>query len=366
MAGKDYRVCVTGKMETVVRKPIGKNCLVVTNSLKTRTHSNVNYGVVKCVPFAEGLLQKKGLNLNHHSAINTVKDVSCVDQLSSINLVTNVPNVALDLPVGARLIQFWEKMGSPRRQPQCFNSPQGRLHPTLSVPAILDQVTQCHKLFCKSPQEPLPVGGIASAFEEKCNRTGNKSNIFGLLQPFVSSSQTQQPVETYTGPQQPQQISKDRVIRNGDSRDNKNLPPSIGVGNLDRFQRPVLPHADPEPVKEVYAFSYTGQIIPIQSPTIRPLHSSQRVHCSGQRGQVSCTTKGYKNPPVARRLVGQSQIPPNLSPALTSLYQELGWLVNQEKSELDPKQVFYFVGYRFDLREGKVRPTPERWQTLQR
>ena len=38
--------------------------------------------------------------------------------------------------------------------------------------------------------------------------------------------------------------------------------------------------------------------------------------------------------------------------------------MNKEKSELDPKQVFNFVGYQFDLREGKVRPTPECWQTL--
>ena len=49
---------------------------------------------------------------------------------------------------------------------------------------------------------------------------------------------------------------------------------------------------------------------------------------------------------------------------LVALCRELGWLVNKEKSELDPKQVFNFVGYQFDLREGKVRPTPERWQTL--
>ena len=49
---------------------------------------------------------------------------------------------------------------------------------------------------------------------------------------------------------------------------------------------------------------------------------------------------------------------------LAALCRELGWLVNKEKSELDPKQVFNFVGYQFDLREGKVRPTPERWQTL--
>ena len=33
-------------------------------------------------------------------------------------------------------------------------------------------------------------------------------------------------------------------------------------------------------------------------------------------------------------------------------------------SELVPKQVFNFVGYQFDLKEGKVRPTPERWQAL--
>ena len=45
--------------------------------------------------------------------------------------------------------------------------------------------------------------------------------------------------------------------------------------------------------------------------------------------------------------------------------QDLGWLVNLEKSELEPKQVFDFVGYQFDLRSGRVRPTPDRWQSLQ-
>ena len=42
---------------------------------------------------------------------------------------------------------------------------------------------------------------------------------------------------------------------------------------------------------------------------------------------------------------------------LVALCRELGWLVNKKKSELDPKQVFNFVGYQFDLKEGKVRPT---------
>ena len=50
---------------------------------------------------------------------------------------------------------------------------------------------------------------------------------------------------------------------------------------------------------------------------------------------------------------------------LVAICRELGWLVNMEKSKLDPKQVFDFVGYQFnDLREGKVISTVECWQTL--
>ena len=45
--------------------------------------------------------------------------------------------------------------------------------------------------------------------------------------------------------------------------------------------------------------------------------------------------------------------------------RHLGWLVNIEKSELEPKQIFNFVGYQFDLESGHVRPTPDRWQSLQ-
>ena len=39
---------------------------------------------------------------------------------------------------------------------------------------------------------------------------------------------------------------------------------------------------------------------------------------------------------------------------LVEICQELGWLVNLEKSELEPKQIFDYVGYQFDLRAGRV------------
>ena len=36
---------------------------------------------------------------------------------------------------------------------------------------------------------------------------------------------------------------------------------------------------------------------------------------------------------------------------LVEICQKLGWIVNFEKSELGPKQVFDFIGYQFDLRK---------------
>ena len=39
--------------------------------------------------------------------------------------------------------------------------------------------------------------------------------------------------------------------------------------------------------------------------------------------------------------------------------------MNKDKSTLEPKRVFNFVGYQFDLMEGRVRHTQERWETLQ-
>ena len=39
--------------------------------------------------------------------------------------------------------------------------------------------------------------------------------------------------------------------------------------------------------------------------------------------------------------------------------------MNLDKSELEPKQIFDFVGYQFDFRAGRVRLTPDRWQILE-
>ena len=102
------------------------------------------------------------------------------------------------------IAQFLGKMGGLRCQPQGYISPQGGIHPTLPVQTLPDQKTHSNKLLCRSSQEQLPVGGIASAVKQKCCRIGSKSPVPGLLQPVIPGSQTQQPVAPHLGSEQTQ------------------------------------------------------------------------------------------------------------------------------------------------------------------
>ena len=50
---------------------------------------------------------------------------------------------------------------------------------------------------------------------------------------------------------------------------------------------------------------------------------------------------------------------------VVDLTQSLGWIINQEKSELKPTQVFSFVGYEYHLDSALVKPGQDRWLKLQ-
>ena len=205
------------------------------------------------------------------------------------------------------------KMGSTRRQSQGYISPEGRVYPTLPVQTSPDQKTHSNKLLCRSSQEQLPVRGIASAVRQKGCRSGSKSSVPGVLQPVIPGPQTQQPVATRLGPDQTKQLFENTIFQNGNTRNNTNLPPDRGVGDFHRFQRRILPHPYKQPVQEVYAFSHSRQNLPIQSSTLWPVHSPHGIHGGSQRGEMACNERGYKDPPVPRRLVGQGHLPPGLS-----------------------------------------------------
>ena len=85
-------------------------------------------------------------------------------------------------------------LGNLGGQSQSNTNVERRVHPTLPNQTKLDQKTHNCQLLYKSPQEPLPVGGIASAHKQKCNRVGHKPSISGLLQPAIFGPKTKQQI----------------------------------------------------------------------------------------------------------------------------------------------------------------------------
>ena len=169
--------------------------------------------------------------------------------------------------------------------------------------------------------------------------------ISGLLQLTFLGSKTTQPFEAYSRSEQTKPFG-----------DHQDLPPTRVVGYLNRLQGRLLPYTYTGTIQEIPEISHPRSGIPVQGPAIRFAHSTHGVHCDTKGGETDGYTQGFKNPPVPR-LVGESQIPPGLSPTYTrtsKTCQQLGWLVNLEKSELEPKQDFDFVGYQFDLGSGRV------------
>ena len=194
------------------------------------------------------------------------------------------------------------------------SNPEGGLHPPFSDPAKSHKVSHSRKLLCQSPQEQLPDGGITSAYRQKCCRISAQSDLPRVFQPAVFGTQTQQQVETNTGPEQSEPLSQGGEIQNGDTGNHQDIPPTRGVGHLNRFQGRLLPHSNTGTIQEIPEIFHPRPDIPIQSTTFRSVHSTLGVHCSSKGGETDGHAQGYKNPPVPRRLVGEGQIPPGLSP----------------------------------------------------
>ena len=276
----------------------GQDCFV-TKSVVTRTQLPVYYPVVTHVPFAGGLSQKKEAIPEHQMPIQSVKGVSCVNQLCSVQSVTNVPLVAPNPPVGSRLHEFWEKWAALGVFPKVISVlREGYTLPFRSRPYLTRKptITSCyvdphrnsyllealHQLLNKNAVE-LVQNPQSLGFYNRLFLVPKPNNRW---RPILDLSKLNKFLKT--------------VFQNGDTRDNTDLPPGRGVGDLHRLQRRILPHTNKQPVQEVYAFSDSGQNLPIQSNTLWPVHSPHGVHCDSQRGQMASNETGYKDPPVPR------------------------------------------------------------------
>ena len=246
-----------------------------------------------------------------------------------------------------------ENLAGSGRRSQSSSNPQRGLHPPLPDPTKTSKVSDRHKLLWQSPEEQLPTGGITSAYRQKCSRDSKKPNIPELFQQIVPCPKTKQSVETDLGSEQLESLPQGREIQNGDPGNHQNITPTRGVGHLHRLQGCILPHPNTGTVQEISEISYSGTNIPVQSPTIRTFHSTTGVHCGSQGGQTNSYTQGYKDPPVPRRLVGESRILSSLSPKYTRTSTDM------PKVRLDSKLGQIGTGTQTNLQFCRLPVQPE-------
>ena len=323
VTGQMNSVCVTGQgdLDSV---PVAAETSKVTLNVDSHV---ANAHIVTRLP------QRKGVSPNAcqlYTKIKYVKDVFCVGHLHSVNLVTNAQHAVLDPPVGAKLNQCWEKWETLGSSPKVVNILREgytlpfRFRPHLTrSPTVISNyhnptkqsflLEALYQLINKNAVEPV----------ENPNSLGFYNRLFLVPKP------------------------------------NNRWRPILDLSTLNTFLNTgSFKMETPETIRTFLQAGEWVTSIDFKDAYFHiPIHSQSRkymrFHLQGRSYQFKALPFGLSTAPMVftRR-------------TLVTLCQELGWLVNREKSDLVPQQVFNFVGYQFDLKEGRVRPTEEHWQTL--
>ena len=184
----------------------------------------------------------------------------------------------------------------------------------------------------------------------------------------IFSPIAQQQVEADLRPKQSESFPQDWKIQDGDTRNHQDISPEGRMDNLYRLQGRLLPHSDTGTVQEVPEISYPGPDLPVQSTAVRSVDSSHGVYYYSKRGKTDGHSKRYKDPPIPRRLVGESHIPPGLSLAYTGPTENVPtFRLAGEHRKVGAGSQASFQLCRLPIRPWvrRVRPTPDRWQSLQ-
>ena len=174
-----------------------------------------------------------------------------------------------------------------------------------------------------------------------------------LVQQTIFSPKTQQQMATYSRSEQTESFPQGGEIQNGDTGNHQDIPPTKGVGHLNRFQGRLLPYTNTGTVQEISEISCPRSDIPVQGPAFWSVHSTLGVYCDSKGGETDGQSQGYKDPPVSRRLVGESHIPPGLS----STYSESG--KNMSKIGLAGEFGKVRTGSKADLRFCRLPLRPQ-------
>ena len=362
MVGLKDSVIVSDKME-------GLNPPPVTDQKNSKVTFNVD-SQLQMLILSPGCRKRKGVNPTFcqlYTEIKRVKNVSCVGHLPSVNLVTNAQHVVLDPPVGARLNQCWENWETLGSSPKVVNIlREGYTLPFRFRPHLTRSLT-----VISNYHNPTKQSFLLEALYQLINRNAvepvENPNSLGFYNRLFLV---------------PKPNNRWRPIL-----DLSTLNTFLNTGSF-KMETPETIRTSLQTGEWVTSIDFKDAYFHI------PIHSQSRkymrFHLQGRSYQFKALPFGLSTAPMEFTVVTKEvklmalqkgiRIYQYLddwlvrasthdtclqhTQTLVTLCQELGWLVNREKSELVPQQVFNFVGYQFDLKEGRVRPTEERWQTL--
>ena len=181
-----------------------------------------------------------------------------------------------------------------------------------------------------------------------------------VLQSPVPSYQASPKVEASHRPKEAQHFSTPRKVQDGNYRVHQDLPDFRGMGIVDRRIGRLPSHPHPSKLKEIPKALLQVAGVPVHLPPHWTSHSPQ---------VFTIIVKEVKLMALSRRLRlhqylddwlirshSQEKAQVNTQ-AVVDLTQSLGWIINQEKSELKPTEVFSFVGYEYHLDSALVKPT---------
>ena len=159
-----------------------------------KTLNSVNYHVVKSVPYAPGHSQKKELSpgaavcqISRNYKLNFCEQCFLCHSVVFCPTCSKCPQCCSKSACRGQTSNLLANLVRSGSRSEGSSDPQRGLHPPISDPAKTRKDSYSHKLLCQSPQEQLPVGGITSAYRQKCGGAGPQSNISGVFQPTIFS-----------------------------------------------------------------------------------------------------------------------------------------------------------------------------------
>ena len=296
--------------------------LLAGSTVHRKTDTFVNLNVVPRVHTAPGHSQKKEISpgaavcfSQSNYKIKSVKLASCVTPLSCVKSVVNVRNAVTNPSVGTRLQKFWQvwwNLGASPKIVQILK--EGYTLPFQNRPLLSRHPTVISRYVNHHRNSYLSEALHQLISKNAAERVQNPI-ISRVFQQTFPSAKTQQQMETHSRPKQTESFSQGGEIQDGNTGNHQNFPATRGMGHLNRLQRRLLPHTNTGTIQKISEISRPRSDIPIQGPALWSVHSTFGVHSGSQGSKANGHTQGYKDLPVPRQLVGESQVPPSLSPA---------------------------------------------------